>query len=417
MATEIVCAKCSGVELPDDIRCVDPTPLMLAVYSGHIECIDELLKIKGNRRPPAKKCGKSIILWAIKNCQNKPGEVVKSLVVKGKANLDTALQLAVENQDVESVEYLVDAGANVNKPDRDKVTAIHRTLERRIGRKEETQQRIAEALIQGGADVNRRNLVNDTVLHSAIFARYDSCIRMVLRAEADVNAVNNLGEAAIDLALDRKYPLKPETLALILEAGAAVKKENMFDLFYFACQNITLAEQLLAKGADVNITDRNGRHVLFSASTAKAECIRVFLKQGALVNKTDVNGNNALQHFLQKDGKNGHVAMLLFAAGEKLRRNSEMSQLKKIAPQYKEVLKSRCRLDTICRVAIRKYLLELNSHWNLLIRIPQLPLTAPLRDFLLFNLSSDDSEAEDDDDDIIIIDDSNNDRDVVVIDD
>ena len=234
-----------------------------------------------------------------------------------------------------------------------------------------------------------------------------------LGAGADVNAVNNLGEAAIDLALDRKYPSKPETLALLLEAGAAVKKENMLNLFHFACQSTTLAKAILAKGADVNITDTKGRHLLFSASKAKAECIRLFLREGVLVNKTDIDGRNALQHFLHKDGKNGNVAMLLFAAGEKLRHDSEMSQLKEIAPLYQKVLKAKFRLDTMCRAAIRNYLLELNPHQNLLIRIPQLPLIEPIRDFLLFNMSTDDNEAEEDD--IVVIDHNNNDGDVIVI--
>ena len=109
-----MCVQCSrreDPELPDDIRSLDPTPLMCAVYSGHVECIDELLKIKGNHRPPVKKCGKSIILWAIKNCQNNLDEVVKSLVIKGRVNIDTALHLAVESQDVAGVEFLVKAGA------------------------------------------------------------------------------------------------------------------------------------------------------------------------------------------------------------------------------------------------------------------------------------------------------------------
>ena len=77
-----ICDKCSGEEdreLPDEIQSLDPTPLMCAVYHGHIECIDELMKDKANRRPSVKKFGKSILLWAIKNCQNNIREVVKSL--------------------------------------------------------------------------------------------------------------------------------------------------------------------------------------------------------------------------------------------------------------------------------------------------------------------------------------------------
>ena len=415
MATEKlehkVCVQCSrreDPELPDDIRSMDPTPLMCAVYSGHVECIDELLKIKGNRRPPAKKCGKSIILWAIKNCQNNLDEVVKSLVIKGRVNIDTALHLAVEGQDVSSVEFLIKAGANVNKPDSDGVTAIHRTLGWGVGRKELNQQLIAKMLINGGADVNKRSLVNDTALHAAIFARYDGCIQMILRAGANVNAVNNLGETAVDVALDPRKPIKPESLALLIEAGAVMKKENMFQLINVACQSITLARALIAKGADVNIIDRSRRNLLFSASKAKAECIRLFLKEGVYVNNSDVYGNNALQHFLLKDGNNGQVAMLLFAAGEKLYDDDEFSQLEEIAPEYREVLKTQCRLDAKCRDAIRQHLLKLDPHRNLLMRIPQLPISALLRDFLLYNVSE-----EDDDDDVVVINDD--DDDVIII--
>ena len=393
---EKVCAKCSGEdgpELPDDIRRVDPTPLMRAVYFGHIECIDELMKTTGHHRP--KKYG-YMILWAIRNCQNNLDEVVKSLM-KNRDSIDIALHLAVEYYDVAGVEFLVKAGANVNRPDRDHATVLLKSLNWRVARNEETQQEIAQILIRGGADVNKQDLNNNTALHAAISSRYDGCIQMILNAGADVNAANRLGLTAIDLSLDILYPIKPETLAQLLQKGAMLKHHNMFHLFHVAGQSVRFARALLARGADVNIIDARRRNLLFSAWMAKPECIRLFLKEGVFVNLTDIFGMKALQHFLLKDRKNGHVAMLPFAAGEKLQSDYELSQLKEIAPECEEIFNTQCRLDRICRAAVRKHLLRLKPYLNLFIRIPQLPLPAPLADFLLYNMSKTGEDAGEDD--------------------
>ena len=62
------------------------------------------------------------------------------------------------------------------------------------------QSRLAEKLLEAGADINSTNFAGEAALHLAVrYLRYDS-IAMLLRKGADANARNNRGQTALELA-------------------------------------------------------------------------------------------------------------------------------------------------------------------------------------------------------------------------
>ena len=70
--------------------------------------------------------------------------------------MDRALHLAVDDQDVTSVQFLVKAGADVNKPGSDGYTAMDEIFLLGTRSNGQKQHKIVEILIDAGADVNRR---------------------------------------------------------------------------------------------------------------------------------------------------------------------------------------------------------------------------------------------------------------------
>jgi hypothetical protein len=104
--------------------------------------------------------------------------------------------------------------------------------------------------ISAGEDVNTKNKMNWTPLHTAIRYQRKEIIQFLLEKGADVNASDNLGKTPLHLAV---------------ETG---QKE--------------LVEQLIAKGAQINVMDRSGDNALSLATKNKqTEIAEILKKNGA----------------------------------------------------------------------------------------------------------------------------------------
>ena len=84
-----------------------------------------------------------------------------------------------------------------------------------------------------------------------------------------------------------------------------------------------------------------------------------------------------------------HMAMLLFAGGEIVQgtvveRLDHFDNFRKIVSP---LLTSEDHLKHMCRSAIRKHLLRVNSSINLFVRIPQLGFPSLLKNYLLYKKS------------------------------
>ena len=144
-----------------------------------------------------------------------------------------------------------------------------------------------------------------------------------------------------------------------------------------------------------------GQTPLMFAATANnpgaLASIKALLIMGAIVNKTNGSGHNALQsqvHYYSPP--NRRICTLLYAAGETVNRTA--------VPGCLQFTGERLRLKHICRQAIRNHLLMLDRHQHLFVRVPMLGLPAALQSYVLFNTSladgsEDDEEEEEDLDD------------------
>ena len=105
--------------------------------------------------------------------------------------------------------------------------------------------------------------------------------------------------------------------------------------------------------------------------------IKALLRSGA---KVDIAADNALTTYLESDRKprrKRQLAMLLFAAGERLKETS--------VPEYLLPPKQ-MTLKHLCRESIRKHLLKIRKS-NLFYRVPKLGLPAALNRYILYEQS------------------------------
>lgn len=143
-------------------------------------------------------------------------------------------------------------------------------------------------LLEAGADVNARNEDGGTPLHSAAARGHAKAVKRLLKEGADVNAKNKSGVTPLHVGA-RKYPY----LAMVLlEAGADVHAKDeaggtpLHHAAYFG--RVKIARVLLKAGADVHAKDEAGRTALhWAALGGHADVAGALLKAGADPNAKD----------------------------------------------------------------------------------------------------------------------------------
>ena len=131
------------------------------------------------------------------------------------------------------------------------------------------------------------------------------------------------------------------------------------------------------------------------SSSRVVDCIKILLRAGALINKFDNVGQNALLNSMRNDYKtysNDEASVLLFAAGEIL--DGEIAGCKVntstvVIPEFLRHKELKFCLKHLSRQAIRKHLIHLDPHTHLFWRIPHLQLPSALCKYLLYYLSLD----------------------------
>lgn len=160
-------------------------------------------------------------------------EEVKRLLREG-ASVDardpvgnTALLAAVLANHLAVAEVLIEAGSDVNEPDRRRQSAfLIATSE--VG----DDARLVELMLEHGADVEARDGYDGTGLIRAAERGYVQIVRRLLESDVDVDHVNRLGWTAL-------------LEAVLLGDGGAAHTE--------------VVRLLVEAGADAGIADRDGR--------------------------------------------------------------------------------------------------------------------------------------------------------------
>ena len=311
--------------------------------------------------------GRSALTIAIKYCKR----MCIDIWISGGADVNVrneygcpVLITAASRGDFISMRALLTAGADENMRSLIEGTTALISCPGRSILCKETRKICVNLLIYNGADVNIFDEDGKTALMCAAAAvGNETVVRLLINAGADVNIADNQGRTAL------------------IEAASTPRVENE-----------PMVKALIDAGADVNIADNWGRTALTEAAfEGNFQCMKLLLKEGAHVNKFSCRGNIVTYYLEHTTRIKKCIPKLLQAAGEEI--GSSLGG--KIPAYLKKHDGITLELKHICREAIRKHLLELNSHQNLFSRIPRLGLPSALVRYLLYYRSVD---ADDDDD-------------------
>jgi ankyrin repeat protein len=216
------------------------------------------------------------------------------------------LDLAIRQDDPEAVRKLVAADPTLLRTEtQNGELPLHVAVQ--LGR-----ERIAELLLNAGADVNARDRLGRTPLQVALSYRQRSLAEVLLRRKADIQAGKEGGGALLCAAADQGFG---EVVRLLLARKADVhyKGRAGYQPLHAAAEggHLEAVRLLIAAGADVNHQtpararfiggiDRvyNGMQtpLLLAASGGHVEIARLLLAKKAKVEVRDQFGLSPLQH-------------------------------------------------------------------------------------------------------------------------
>ena len=258
--------------------------------------------------------------------RQKHGRCIEELIVAGAdvnwhspTSMYTPLMRAAESGSVESIQRLLQAGANVNLGEWNNSPLQFAAYEGNAG--------CVDILIKAGADVNRATTgYNSAAIIGAAMASSVECTKLLIAAGADVNLKHEYDRSPIVQAVKNGHT---EIVKALLEAGADVN-----DTEYGDCSNIIMlaacdgydgiVDILIKAGADVNRVYNDHTALILAAECYKEgietapskykRCLEMLLRAGADVN-ANPGGSSALV-IACRNGFDDGVEMLMHAGAD-----------------------------------------------------------------------------------------------------
>ncbi|KAF1319978.1 Serine/threonine protein kinase, partial [Globisporangium splendens] len=251
-----------------------PRPLLYAVSSGEVECVQMLLAYSRTN-------------------------------IDGKVNGRTALSLAVEHGIAEIVQLLVDRGADVTEKD-----LFGRSLLSYAAKAGQTE--IARILVDRGADVTEKDGYGRSPLSYAAEAGHAEIVQLLIDLGADVTEKDENGRSLLSYAAKSG---QTEIARILVDRGADVTEKDLFGrspLLYAAdAGHAEIVRLLVDRGADVTEKDVFGISPLLNAAeVGETEIVRLLVDLGADVTEKDENGRSALSYAVE-DGLTEMVQLLV----------------------------------------------------------------------------------------------------------
>ena len=290
------------------------TALFLACAYRQQDTVTFLLEAAANPNIEGAK-GDTSLHAAVFQCCSK--NIIRAMIKHGAdvnatgKNNQTSLMLACHRGNIDVINVLLNAGADTNIVDANDLSCIHQAVGGGCGK--ETVQ----ALIDHGADVNLTDKDNNTALMIACWKRNAEAINMLLNAGANPNIVGAEGLICIHHAV--LWDGSEETLQAIINHGTdinATSRDNVTALM-IACWkcNVEAINVLLNAGADTNIVDANALTCIHQAvgEGCSSKTIQALIDHGADINLTDKTNTTALMIACKK--RNAETINVLLNAG------------------------------------------------------------------------------------------------------
>lgn len=267
--------------------------LLHASVQGKIDEIQKAIMAGGNINVRDGSAGNTALMWA---CFNGHIDAVKYLISKGaKINTisrdknKTPLLMGVYSGRYDIVEYLIIKGAKINYPNKRKDTAI--ALAAYLG-----NQGMVATLLQYNPDLEIKNSeLGFTALHISVMAGHEGISKKLIKAGADVDAIDNEGNSAFILA---SRSCHPDLLVLLANSGAdpdLLNDQGFSSLMIAVSKNhLSCVNTILEMEPLLELKNQNGETALMVAAKLGSEdIVQALLWAGSNVRATNPEGKPA----------------------------------------------------------------------------------------------------------------------------
>ena len=239
------------------------TPLHYACSSDVSLDIIKALLIAGADARNEKNCKGETPLFAV--CRNRNSEALDLLVKHGASvslvnnSGDTLLHVASRNcVENKIANILIENGADVEAKDEKRRTPLH--IASSYG-----NAKITKLLLENGADCVASDRFGNTPLHEACHNAHLTVVKLLMKEErAEVDSRNNNGETPLSSAVKSlgNNSERTEIVRLLFQKGAvwnSKRKNDGSTPFHYACSvNVEVVRIFLDQGADTELKDGNG---------------------------------------------------------------------------------------------------------------------------------------------------------------
>ena len=200
--------------------------------------------------------------------------------------------IACENGNVDAIKVLLKYRADLDIANADGDTCLH-VVARRDYCKD-----VIHTMIKNGADVNAKNMFNETPLMKAHKKGNIDATKELLNAGADHKMLDGFGDAWIHRAIDGGY--RQELIQTMIDHGADVNAINKHNetAFMKACKtgNVDAIKLLLSVGANPNIKNDDGQTCIHHTVIGNwsREVLRVVIAHGGDMNAATKDNITAL---------------------------------------------------------------------------------------------------------------------------
>ena len=241
---------------------------------------------------------------ALNNQQRKPSDMANESILKSYEvhNGNQPLHIAAKKgciQTVQTVQLLLDCGADVNALNEDGQTPLHTAADA-----EKDCSELCSILLTHNAKIDAVDKDGNQPLHLACKQWHTATVRLLLSHGADVTALNNQQRKPSDMANEsilKSYEVHNGNQPLHI----AAKKGCI--------QTVQTVQLLLDCGADVNALNEDGQTPLHTAADAEKDCSElcsILLTHNAKIDAVDKDGNQPL-HLACKQWHTATVRLLL----------------------------------------------------------------------------------------------------------